>query len=129
MLQFTDDRQIRPGTLVGVPPDVTKVRPLKEARRLAIAACETKIRQILDFDKQVYYGEDTWMTRFTPENQAGGPKSLWWTGVSVFECYEEEKQTPREATPEPASPDRGRGLQKVGIWERADFGVWEFQYP
>ena len=50
--------------------------------------------------------------------------------MTLFECYDEEHQkTPKEVVPEPTSPDRDRGLQKVGIWERADFGVWEFQYP
>ena len=78
------------------------------------------------------------MTRFTPK-ESGGPKSFWWTGVTVFECYK-----PPEGVSEPMSPDQsheglqmvgpylysmpGR-LQKVGIWERVDFGVWTLQYP
>ena len=83
MLQFTDDRQVRPGTFVGVSPDATKVRPLKEAKRPALEACGNEIRRLLDPDKQVYYCEDMWMTGFTPEDQTGGLKNLWWTGVTL----------------------------------------------
>ena len=138
MLQFTDDRQVRPSTFVGEAPDVTKIRPLMEAKRPAFEASREVIQPLLDANKQVYYCEDMWETRFTPTESAG-PRSLWWTGVTIFDCYK-----PPEGAPESVSPGhpheglqmdgyclyRAPGsLQKVGIWERVDFGVWNLQYP
>ena len=136
MLQFTDDRQVRPGMWIGEMPDRTKIRPLMEAKRRAFEACKAEIQSLLDSSKQVHYCEDMWKTRFTPK-ESEEPSGLWWTGVTVFRCYR-----PSDGTPEPYGPDQaheglqkvgpylylmpGR-LQKVGIWERVDFGVHTLQ--
>ena len=138
MLQFTDDRQVRPGALVGEEPDLSKTRPLTESKRQVFEASREVVQPLLDANKQVYYCEDMWRTRFTPK-ESGGPKSLWWTGVTIFECYK-----PPEGAPESVSPGRTHeglqmdgpclyfapgSLQRIGIWERVDFGVWNLQFP
>ena len=58
MLQFTDDRQVRPGTWIGEMPDRTKIRPLFESKRRLFEACKAEIQPLLDARKQVFFCED-----------------------------------------------------------------------
>ena len=75
MLQFTDDRQVRPGALVGEEPDLSKTRPLTESKRQVFEASREVIQPLLDANKQVYYCEDMWETRFAPTEteESSGP--------------------------------------------------------